>query len=139
MGDTVKKVMTKNPCVLPASANVLDAAMTMRDLNVGDVIVQTDGDMCGIVTDRDLVVRVLAEGRNPIHTTLGDIASRDLTLVAPDTPIAEAERLMRERAVRRLPVMDGGKPVGIVSIGDMAMKADPKSALADISRAPANV
>ena len=87
----------------------------------------------------DIVVRVVAEGRDPRATRIEDIASRDLTAVSPDDPVDRAVELMRERAVRRLPVVKRGKVVGIVSIGDLAVERDPGSALADISAAPPNV
>jgi CBS domain-containing protein len=111
----------------------------MRANDIGDVIVVDDnGKLTGIVTDRDIVVRVVAEGRDPRATRLGDIASRELTVLAPDDPVERAVELMRERAIRRLPVVEQGKPVGIVSIGDLALDRDPDSALADISAAPPN-
>jgi CBS domain-containing protein len=111
----------------------------MRANDIGDVIASDDkGGITGIVTDRDIVVRVVAEGRDPSATPIEDIASRDLTAVSPDDPVERAVELMRERAVRRLPVVKRGKVVGIVSIGDLAVERDPGSALADISAAPPN-
>jgi CBS domain-containing protein len=94
--------------------------------------------MCGIVTDRDIVVRALAGHRNPADTRLKDICSRDVVTVTPSTSTDEAVRIMREKSVRRLPVLDYDQPVGIVSLGDLAVEHDPKSALADISVAPPN-
>jgi CBS domain-containing protein len=81
---------------------------------------------------------VIAEGRDPRATRIGDIASHDLAAVAPDDPVGRAVQIMREKAVRRLPVVENGKVVGIVSIGDLALDRDPDSALADISAAPPN-
>jgi CBS domain-containing protein len=110
----------------------------MRDEDIGDVIVMDDGKVCGIVTDRDVVVRALAEDRDPKSTKVAEICSRDLTTIAPGDPIDKAVKLMRERSIRRLPVVQGDRPVGIVSIGDLAQDRDPESALADISAAPPN-
>ena len=131
--------MTTNPETLPESTIVREAAEAMRANDIGDVVVVDDnGAISGILTDRDIVVRVVAEGRDPRSTRIGDIASRELTAVSPDDPVDRAVLLMRERAIRRLPVVDKGKPVGIVSIGDLALDRDPDSALADISAAPPN-
>ncbi|HSE04932.1 MAG TPA: CBS domain-containing protein [Methylomirabilota bacterium] len=139
MAEGIRDVMTTNPQTLPESTLVREAAETMRANDIGDVIVVDDnGKLTGIVTDRDIVVRVVAEGRDPRATRLGDIASRELTALAPDDPVERAVELMRERAIRRLPVVEQGKPVGIVSIGDLALDRDPDSALADISAAPPN-
>jgi len=139
MAERIREVMTPDPHTLPERTLVRMAAETMRANDIGDVIVSDDnGQITGILTDRDIVVRVVAEGRDPSATRVGDIASRELTAVAPDDPVGRAVQLMRERAIRRLPVVDHGKPVGIVSIGDLALDRDPDSALADISAAPPN-
>jgi CBS domain-containing protein len=90
----------------------------------------------GIVTDRDIVIRGVAEGADPNTTRLGQVVSGDLTSVAPDDPVQRAIELMREKAVRRLPVLEGGKPVGVLSLGDLAVERDAQSALADISEEP---
>jgi CBS domain-containing protein len=116
----------------------MDAARVMRDSDIGDVIVIEGGSVCGIVTDRDIVVRGIASGKDPATTRLGEICSKDVTTMSSDTPVEEAVRLMRDRAIRRLPVVDGDRPVGVVSLGDLAVERDPSSALADISEAPPN-
>ncbi len=140
MTERIRDVMTTNPQTLPESTIVREAAETMRANDIGDVIVNDDnGQLTGILTDRDIIVRVVAEGRDPRTTRIGDIASRELTAVSPDDPLDRAVQLMRERAIRRLPVVEQGKPVGIVSIGDLALYRDPDSALADISAAPPNI
>jgi CBS domain-containing protein len=139
MTEYIRDVMTTNPETLPESTTVREAAETMRANDIGDVVIVDDnGAISGILTDRDIVVRVVAEGRDPRATRIGDIASRELTAVSPDDPVDRAVLLMRERAIRRLPVVDKGKPVGIISIGDLALDRDPDSALADISAAPPN-
>lgn len=139
MAQTIQEVMTANPISLSATATVGEAAKAMRERDVGDVIVLDEGDsLCGIVTDRDIVVRAVADERPPSEVRLGDICSHEVTTVGPSTSVRDAVRLMRERALRRLPVVEGGKPVGIVSIGDLAIEREPESALADISAAPSN-
>ena len=110
----------------------------MRDNDVGDVVVMENSKPCGIVTDRDLVVRGLAVGKDPENTMLGEVCSRDLTTVSRKDPIEDAVRLMREKALRRLPVVEKGVLVGVVSIGDLALERDRDSALADITRARPN-
>jgi len=140
MPETVQEVMTTNPTALSASMTIGDAARTMRERDIGDVIVLDDeNQLCGIVTDRDIVVRAVADDKNPTDVRLGDICSRELTTIEADASVKDAVKLMRERALRRLPVVEHGRPAGIVSLGDLAIDRDPKSALADISAAPANV
>ena len=95
--------------------------------------------MCGLVTDRDLVVRVLAAGRDPRTTRLGEVCSRQTRTLAPDDEIAEAIGLIRRHAVRRIPIVEQGRAVGIVTIGDLALQRDRNSALAAVSGAPSNV
>jgi len=103
------------------------------------VVVVEDGRLCGILTDRDIVVRVLATGDDPSAVRVGDVCSRILTTVLETDGIGDAVRLVREKAVRRLPVLDNDdKLVGIVSLGDLALARDPKSALGDISAATPN-
>jgi CBS domain-containing protein len=110
----------------------------MRDAGIGNVIIMDGEQITGILTDRDIVVRAVAEGWDPASTPVGEVASRDLTTVAPTDPLESAVALMRERSVRRLPVVEDGRPIGIVSLGDLAVERDPDSALGDISAAPPN-
>lgn len=138
MAETVKDVMTPDPVTVPTTAFAWDAARLMKEQDIGDVIVVDDGHIAGIVTDRDLVTRVIGEGLDPSRTPVREICSRELVTVAPDDAPEQAIELMRTRALRRIPVTEDGQPVGIVSIGDLAVDRDPESALADISAAPAN-
>jgi CBS domain-containing protein len=135
---TVHDVMTADPVVLPHSTNLVDAARAMRDQSIGDVVVENNGKACGMVTDRDLVVRGLARGGDPRSATLDDVCSHELIAIGPDDTIEHAVDLMREHAIRRLPVIEHDRPVGILSLGDLAIERDPNSALADISAAPHN-
>jgi CBS domain-containing protein len=138
MAKTIESVMSGQPVSLAPKASVREAAEQMRSQDIGDVLV-CDGDkLLGIVTDRDIVVRAVAEGHDVSSCTVGDICSGKPTTVSPTTSVDEAASMMRERAIRRLPVVDGGKVVGVVSIGDLAVEADGESALADISAAPPN-
>ena len=127
---TIREVMTPDPITMPASASLFDAAQKMRAAGIGDVVVLEGEEVCGIVTDRDIVVRGIADGRDPRSTALADVCSRELTTVSPDDEVRTAVRLMRENAIRRLPVMKKGRPVGILTLGDLAM---------DVSAAPPNV
>jgi len=135
----IREVMTAEPLVLEHSSTVADAARAMKGADVGPVpVIREDGTLCGIVTDRDIVVRVVAEDRDPTSTTVGDIASTELHTLTPDDTVDDAVKMMREHAIRRLPIVESGAPVGIVAMGDLARQQDPKSALADISSAPPN-
>ena len=136
MAQQIRELMTPNPVALPGTASVHEAARAMRDAQIGDVIVIENNQLCGIVTDRDIVVRILAETRDPATTTLADICSHSIVTVTPTESVEEAVRLMRAHAIRRLPVVEGGQPVGIVSLGDLAVERDPGSALGEISGAP---
>jgi CBS domain-containing protein len=138
-GRSVRDVMTPDPIMLKDTDTIREAGLAMRAGDVGDVLVMRGRGVCGIVTDRDIVVRTVAEGRDPNRAMLGEICSRALVHVSPEDPIERAIALMKQRAVRRLPVMLDGTPVGIVSLGDLASLRDPGSALAEISDAPGNL
>lgn len=139
MATTIQDIMTKQVHQVRDDKTLLDVARLMRDQNVGDVLVtDPDGTLCGIVTDRDIVVRADAVGKALDKTKVGDICSGELHKLSPTSTIDEAIKLMRDRAIRRVPVVSDGKPVGIVTIGDLARHRDPRSALAEISTAAAN-
>ena len=138
MAQYLREIMTQKPVTVQASDTVVAAARSMRDGNIGDVVVVDNDQIQGILTDRDIVVRALAEGRDPARTTVGEICSRELTTLSPNDAIGDAEKTMRDRAIRRLPVVEGGRPVGIVSLGDLAVEKNPDSTLGGISAAPPN-
>ena len=138
MAKTLKDVMSKNPVTLPSTATVLEAARRMRDDDIGDVIVMDGDRVGGIVTDRDLVVRGMAEGRDPASCTLRDVCSSDVVTLSPDDDVKRAIEIMRQKAIRRIPVVEGGRAVGVVSIGDLAIESTGEKALADISAAKPN-
>lgn len=120
----IRDLMTQNPTTCEPSTTAVDAARVMASEDVGPVPIVDGGRLVGIVTDRDLVVRILAEGKDPNATTIGEIASSDLVTVQPDTDLQEAERLMADSQVRRLPVVEGDRLVGIVAQADIARVLD---------------
>lgn len=138
MGQTVADIMTKAPLALAAEDSVRDAARYMRELNVGAIVVQKQGQLFGIVTDRDIVVRCLAREGNCDSMRLEEICSPDLATLRPDDEVDHAVALMRDKAIRRIPVVKNGKAVGILSLGDLALQRDPESALGAISGASPN-
>ena len=138
MPQTIREVMTKNPKTVSADSTATQAARIMRDSGIGDVIVVDGKRICGIVTDRDITVRAMAEGKDPSQMKVTELCSRELVTLKPDDPVDTAVKLMRDKSLRRVPIVEGEKPVGVVSIGDLAIERDPGSALADISAAPSN-
>jgi CBS domain-containing protein len=134
---SIREVMTAAPETVQTSSTVAEAARKMREIDAGAMVVVDDqGKVSGIVTDRDIAVRAVAEGKDPAATKVGEVASTDLIELSPADTVGHALQLMTERAVRRLPVVESGKAVGIVSIGDLAVERDRTSALAHISAAP---
>jgi len=138
MQTAIREVMTSDPVVYPATASLAEAAQAMRDFDIGDVLIERDGLLVGIVTDRDIVVRAVAEGAAVSDTSVGDICSEVLVTVAPSDLVEEAMRVMGDFALRRVPVCDDGQPVGMVSLGDLAIERDASSVLAEISAAAPN-
>ena len=136
MTQKVREIMTPAPVVLRSSQRVAEAAEAMRDHGIGSVLVVDDGQLKGLVTDRDIVVRAVAGHRDPTATPMSEICSQNLVTVTPEDDADTAVRHMREHAVRRVPVVQDGQPVGVLSIGDMALQRDRDSALADISAEP---
>jgi signal-transduction protein with cAMP-binding, CBS, and nucleotidyltransferase domain len=138
MAKKVNEVMTHDPRTADVSATLTEVARHMRDDGIGAVVVTENGKLAGLVTDRDIVVRAIADGRDPNATQVGEIATRNLKTLTPTQGIEDAVRAMREWDVRRVVVVQDGRPVGIVSLGDLAVELDPDSALADISADPPN-
>ena len=135
MGKSIRDVMTSDPRTVKSDAPIEEAAKAMKEADAGAVVVQDNGTPCGIVTDRDIAIRAVAEGRDS-STPVSEIATTDVTTLAADDSIEDAVRIMREKDVRRLPVVEDDKTVGIVSLGDLAQVQDDDSVLADISSAP---
>ncbi len=137
MAQLITDVMTPQVVAIDAAAPVTEAAKAMRDSNVGDVVVVDDGKVCGILTDRDVAIRA-ATGDSMSQISTGEICSPNLVTLAPESTVEEAIELMREHAIRRLPIVSGQTPVGFVSLGDLAVERDPASLLGAVSAAPPN-
>ncbi|WP_044893884.1 CBS domain-containing protein [Bacillus alveayuensis] len=133
---TVRDVMTTDVEYCTPLDNVYEVAVKMRDLDVGAIPIVENGRLIGLITDRDLVVRGIAEKRSGSNQAT-NVMSENLVTVSPDTSVQEAAQLMAKHQVRRLPVVENGKLVGIVSLGDLATNssADQKAgyALSEIS------
>ena len=139
MPQSIAEIMTRAPSTVDLSDSATQTARVMRDDDIGDVlVVRPGGTVFGIVTDRDLALRVVAEGLDPSTVQVEDICSRQVIGVSSRDSIDQAAEKMREHAVRRLPVIDDDQLVGVVSLGDLAIERNPESALADISEAPPN-
>ncbi len=146
MSQQLRDVMTSAPLVLPRTASVLDAAQAMADGDIGPVLVVDDDEqLCGLVTDRDIVVRAVAPRRRLESTILGGRLHRGARHpLSPGHTVSDAVQLMSEHAVRRVPVLDDGRPVGIVSLADLALHGDGgvterlPGILAGISAAPSD-
>jgi CBS domain-containing protein len=137
MAQSISEIMTHDPRTVDTGATVQDAAREMRDGDIGAVLVVDNGSLTGIVTDRDIVVRGVADGRDP-GTPVTEVCTRDPQTLTPDQSVEDAIRIVREDKVRRIPVVQDARPVGIVSIGDLAIERDEDSALAEISASPEN-
>ncbi len=117
----IRDVMTPNPRTVSPNDTIQAAARVMQAEDTGAVPVVNDGHLLAVLTDRDIVVRVVAEGGS-LSTPVSDIASKDVVTVTPEMSTSEASELMSEHQIRRLPVVENGRLVGIVSIGDLAVK-----------------
>jgi CBS domain-containing protein len=137
MAQLVRDLMAE-PITVRANTSLTEAARLMRDADIGDVIVADAKRPIGMLTDRDIVVRGVAEEHEPRDTTVGEICSMDVIAVGPGDNIAQAVALMRRAAVRRLPVVEADRLVGVVSLGELAIDRDENSALAEISVAEPN-
>jgi CBS domain-containing protein len=121
MAESVRDAMTENPRSIGASASVVEAARLMREADIGSLPI-TDGEqLVGVITDRDITTRVVAEAADLKTTSVGEVYSRDLISVEPDNDLDEALRLMARHQVRRLPVVEDGRLVGIVAQADVAL------------------
>jgi CBS domain-containing protein len=139
MAQQLQDIMTKDVHTVRSDATLLDVARLMRDQRIGDVLVTNrDGTLRGIITDRDIVVRAGAAAKPLDRTQVGEICTDGLVKLAPTASLEEAVTVMRQHAIRRVPVVRDGQAVGIVSIGDLARHRDPDSALAEISAAAPN-
>jgi CBS domain-containing protein len=134
----VREAMTSPAEAVGTQTSVREAASVMRDKDIGAVLVMEGETLRGLVTDRDIVVRSVAGGEDVGSTPVQAVCSEHLITVSPDDPQGRAVAFMRQEAVRRLPVVDEGRPVGIVALGDLAVERDPGSTLGQISAAEPN-
>ncbi len=141
----VRDVMTAHPLVRQETATILDAAKAMADANVGSVLVVDSNEaLFGLVTDRDIVTRAVVTARGLDRTTLGEMCTEDVATVSPSDSVIDALEVMRENAVRRVPVVVHDKPVGIMSLGDVAVRSagpvaeELQATLSGISSSPPN-
>ncbi|PIM69191.1 oxidoreductase [Streptomyces sp. JV178] len=135
MADFVRDVMTPGVVAVRPDASLVEAAQLMRAQDVGDVLVTVDEQLVGVLTDRDITLRAVADGVDPLTVSAQAVCTPNPVVIGPDDAVSTAVALMRDHAIRRLPVLADGHPVGMVSLGDLAVAQDPDSALADISRA----
>ena len=137
MAQPISEVMSTDLKTVQKGSPIHEAAKAMRDADTGAIIVTEDGRFAGLVTDRDIVVRALADGKGP-DTPVDEVTSVDIRTITPDQTVDDALAIVREQNVRRVPVVEDGRAVGIISIGDLSEQHDLGSELTDISTAPAN-
>jgi CBS domain-containing protein len=127
MAKSIRDAMTKDARSISASASVVEAAQLMREQHIGSLPVTEDERLVGMITDRDITTRVVAESAVPDATSVGDVYSRDLISVEPDNDLDEALQLMARHQVRRLPVVENGRLVGMVAQADIALKENERT------------
>jgi CBS domain-containing protein len=123
MANSVRDAMTADPRSIGKSVSVVEAARLMREQDIGSLPITDDEQLVGMITDRDITMRVVAEAADPNVTSVEDVYSRDLISVEPDNDLEEALGLMARHQVRRLPVVEEGRLVGIVAQADIALRA----------------
>lgn len=133
----IREAMSGPVVAVDQNAAAADAARLMGENDTGDDVVMDGGRLVGIVTDRDLALRVVAEGMDP-YVSVSEILTTDPATIAPDEDLTAASELMKEHAIRRLPVCDRGEVVGFISLGDLSTHVDADATLTAISSAPAN-
>jgi CBS domain-containing protein len=138
MAQSIREVMTADPRTVESGATVAEAAREMRDGDVGSVVVIEDGKVAGIITDRDVAVRVVAQGLDPDATRVSEAATMPPVTLTVDQSVDDAIRLVREQEIRRIVVVQDDRAAGIVSLGDLAIERDTDSALAEIASEPPN-
>ena len=126
MPKSVRDTMTQNPSTIGASASVVEAARLMREEHIGSLPITDNERLVGMLTDRDITTRVVAEAADPKTTPVGEVYSGDLISVEPDKDLDEALQLMARHQVRRLPVVENGRLVGIVAQADIALRENEK-------------
>jgi CBS domain-containing protein len=126
MAKSIRECMTPSPETVESSNTAVDAARRMKEAHAGMIPVVQNGKLVGTVTDRDIALRVVAEGKDPQSTTVGEIASTEIVTIEPDRDLSEALKLMARHQVRRLQVVEGDSLVGVIAQADVAQKADER-------------
>ena len=126
MANNIRQVMTPSPETVEADKTAAEAAKLMKKIDAGMIPVVQNERLVGTVTDRDIAIRVVAEGKDPVATTVAEIASKDVVTIGPDQDIAEALGLMASNQVRRLPVVEGETLIGVIAQADVARAADER-------------
>jgi CBS domain-containing protein len=126
MGKKIREVMTPAPETIQADRTAAEAARKMKEADAGMIPVMTNGDLLGTVTDRDIALRVVAEGKDPQATPVEEIASTDVVTVGPDDDLDAALEMMAKHQVRRLPVVEDGRLIGIIAQADVAREGNEK-------------
>lgn len=133
----VRDIMTQNIFSVDEQESVIKASQIMRDANVGSVPVRSGDEIVGIITDRDIVLRNVADNQDVSNTSCKDIMSEQVVTCSPDMDVNEVSNLMAENQIRRIPVVENGKIIGMVSLGDLAtqrtMQNEAEEALKNIS------
>jgi CBS domain-containing protein len=129
----IRDIMSPAPPGTTPAESVASAAKVMRDEGIGSLLVLDDGKLRGIVTDRDILLRAVAEDRDPRTTPVADICTQDLAVLSPDDDVTEATRVIQEHAVRRVPVVEDGLLVGVLSLADLALWLDQWSSMRDVA------
>lgn len=135
MAKNVRDAMTENPHSIGSSASVVEAARMMREEHIGSLPITDDEQLVGMITDRDITTRVVAEAADPKVTSVGDVYSQDLICVEADKDLEEALQLMARHQVRRLPVVENGRLVGIVAQADIARRETEKKKTGELLEA----
>jgi CBS domain-containing protein len=138
VAQSINEVMTHDPITVSKDTTIAQVARKMKEGDTGAILVTDDGgQLFGLVTDRDIVVRAIADGADP-STAIEQYATTGTKTLTPDASVDDAIEIVRGGDVRRVPVVQDGRPVGIVSIGDLAIERDEDSALADLSSSAPN-
>jgi CBS domain-containing protein len=134
----VREVMTAAPETVETTSGIRDAARALERADIGSVIVVEDGQVRGILTDRDIALRVVAAGLDPSTAKVVDAMTAAPETIAPNASVQEAVSIMRQHDIRRLPVVESGRPIGVVALADLATSSQMPELLSDISSAPPN-
>lgn len=127
MATKVREVMSDSPVIVDAATSLTDCARQMKDRNIGSLGVEEDGELSGVLTDRDIVVRAVARGEDPNRVTAGEVCTGEVVTISPDASLDDAERTMGERGVRRLFVLEDARPIGLVAVDDLRAEREPQS------------